>query len=302
MDIAKRLRTILSGKLEENAERRIVIGYGRFNPPSIDHEIFLNTVKEQANGEEYRIYLSQSCDPLKNPLDLQTKYNLMCRMFPEHADKFVCDNNIHSFFDVLKSLNTTKYGKIDVVVGENRISEFQNLTLKYNKKLYSFSEVNFIPSPDRKITSSRMRKSIVENDYETFRSGLPENFDEELSLKYFEDLRKSISCDEPLWKIAPKLDSKSLRENYIDGSLFPVGSIVENLNTGLIGKVIRRGANHIICITKEGYLFKSWIKDLNEVHEIGTDSYREYVQRLTPREKIQSFINKSRNTSKIKRR
>jgi len=104
-----------------------------------------------------------------------------------------------------------------------------------------------------------------------------------------------------LWEIAPKFDWKNLRENYINKNIFNVGEYVESVNTGLVGKVIRRGTNYLICVTKEGYLFKSWIKDLSEVNLIGTDSYREYVQGLTPREKIQSFINKGKRRSRTAR-
>jgi hypothetical protein len=75
-----------------------------------------------------------------------------------------------------------------------------------------------------------------------------------------------------LWEIAPKLDVQNLRENYITGRIFKVGDIVENLNTGLVGKVIRRGTNYLICVTKEGYMFKSWIKDLMEYTEVKMDS------------------------------
>ena len=104
-----------------------------------------------------------------------------------------------------------------------------------------------------------------------------------------------------LWEIAPKFDWKNLRENYLNKNIFNVGEYVESVNTGLVGKVIRRGTNYLICVTKEGYLFKSWIKDLSEVNLIGTDSYREYVQGLTPREKIQSFINKGKRRSRTAR-
>ena len=66
------------------------------------------------------------------------------------------------------------------------------------------------------------------------------------------------------WEIAPKLDQKSLRENYVDDKIFRLGDIVENLNTGLIGEIIRRGTNHLICVTRENFMFKSWIKDVKE--------------------------------------
>ena len=85
-----------------------------------------------------------------------------------------------------------------------------------------------------------------------------------------------------------------------------MGSLVENMNTGLIGRVMRKGTNYVIAVTNEGIMFKSWIQDLNEYfkrpvsgvvaskREVGTDSYREYVQQLTPSEKVKSFINNNK--------
>jgi hypothetical protein len=53
-----------------------------------------------------------------------------------------------------------------------------------------------------------------------------------------------------LWQIAPKYDQQTLRENYLTGKIFRIGDIVENLNTGLVGKIIRRGTNHLILLNK----------------------------------------------------
>ena len=72
----------------------------------------------------------------------------------------------------------------------------------------------------------------------------------------------------------------------------------------MIGRVIRKGANHVIAVTKEGLMFKSWIRDITETFTdrsgvpasqrgIGTNSYRKYVERLTNSEKIRSLINKN---------
>jgi hypothetical protein len=75
-----------------------------------------------------------------------------------------------------------------------------------------------------------------------------------------------------LWEIAPKYDMRNLRENYVSGKIFRMNDQVQNLNTGLIGEVVRRGTNHLICVTEEGYMFKSWIKDLMEYTEVKVDS------------------------------
>ena len=83
-------------------------------------------------------------------------------------------------------------------------------------------------------------------------------------------------------------------------------SIVESLHTGLIGKIVRRGTNHLICVTKEDYMFKSWIRDVMEAVQnypgpsgvpsdqrlVGTDAHREYVMRLTGTAGIKNLINK----------
>ena len=107
-----------------------------------------------------------------------------------------------------------------------------------------------------------------------------------------------------MWQIAPKLDFKSLREHFVQGNIFNIGTLVENLNTGLVGRILRKGTNYVIAVTNEGIMFKSWINDIMEAkvpsgvvaskREIGTDSYREYVQALTPAEKVRSFINNIR--------
>ena len=101
-----------------------------------------------------------------------------------------------------------------------------------------------------------------------------------------------------MWEIAPKFDWKNLRENYINENIFNLNNLVESLNTGLIGKVIRRGTNYLICVTEDNIMFKSWIKDIQEYSEVkmsrkkrvpnknntltGTDGYFKYVADMTP--------------------
>jgi hypothetical protein len=74
----------------------------------------------------------------------------------------------------------------------------------------------------------------------------------------------------------------------------------------LIGEIVRRGTNHLICVTKENIMFKSWIRDVMEAvvnypgkdgvssdqREVGTDSYRKYAMRMTGTKEIKNFINK----------
>ena len=57
-------------------------------------------------------------------------------------------------------------------------------------------------------------------------------------------------------------NSDELRELYAEGSLFHVGDVVESAPTGLVGEIHRCGANHLIVVTEDGIMFKSFIHDV----------------------------------------
>jgi len=56
---------------------------------------------------------------------------------------------------------------------------------------------------------------------------------------------------------------------------------------GQVGKILRRGPNYVLCLTAEDTTFRTWITNIQEVFETGTDAYREYVMSLTPGQKVQ---------------
>ena len=129
--------------------------------------------------------------------------------------------------------------------------------------------------------------------------------------------KKTTEESYQLWEIAPRLDHKGLREQYVKEEIFNLGDTVQHLNTGLVGKVIRRGTNHLICVTQEEYMFKGWIRDIMEYNYteqkqkygndsmyrapgkpntlVGTKGYLKYAQSMVPgSEWGRQFINKYR--------
>ena len=77
----------------------ITLTFGRFNPPTVGHEKLLQGVKSIAGGGELRIYPSRSEDPQKNPLDPDTKSNMMKKMFPDFTDNIINDGDVKTIFD-----------------------------------------------------------------------------------------------------------------------------------------------------------------------------------------------------------
>ncbi len=266
----------------------LTVVFGRFNPPTVGHEKLLKSAKRIATGGDIKIYPSRSQDPKKNPLDPNTKVSYMKKMFPEFEENIINDEEMKTIFNVLVTANEDGYTNVNIVVGSDRQAEFENLAQKYNGDLYNFDLIRVVSAGVRDadaegvegMSASKMRKAVVDDDFKSFRRGTPKTLDDAETQSLFNAVRQGMGAKKSkvkkesfaLWQIAPKYDMKNLRENYIRGKIFNLGDKVQNLNTGLIGEVMRRGTNHLICVTEEGYMFKSWIKDLMEYTEVKMDS------------------------------
>jgi len=308
------------GESESAKEREgeaLTIAFGRFNPPTSGHEKLLDATKRQAKGGDYKIYPSRSEDPKKNPLSPDEKISYMRKMYPTHDERIVNDEGMRSIFDVLKKANEDGYSSVNIMVGADRQGEFEKLATKYNGELYDFDEINVISAGERDpdaegvegMSASKLRKAAADGDFEAFKKGVPKALDDESAQKLFNTIVKKMGKKKvtETWQIAPKLDWKGLRENYINNIIFKLGDVVESLNNGLIGRITRRGTNHLICVTEDNIMFKSWIRDLNEFtevsgvpasqREVGTDSFRNYAMKMTGTKQIKNFINKNKKKS-----
>ena len=309
---------------EEVATDTLTVTFGRFNPPTVGHGKLLSAAKKAAEGGDLKVYPSRSQDPKKNPLDPDMKISFMRKMFPDYAESIINDSEMKTIFNVLVLASEDGYENVNIVVGSDRQAEFENLATKYNGELYNFENIRVISAGVRDadaegvegMSASKMRKAVVDGDFDSFRKGTPKELNDSETQSLFDAVSNGMKLKKKAvvetWEIAPKCDPKGLRENYVSGNIFKIGDIVENLNTGLIGRIIRRGTNHLICLTQEDYMFKSWIRDVMESvvnypgpsgvpsdqRLVGTDAHREYVQRMTGTFDIKNFINKYKKKAK----
>ena len=316
----------------------VTVAFGRFNPPTIGHGKLLAAAKKAAAGGDLKIYPSRTHDNKKNPLDPDMKISYMKKMFPEYEEQIINDPEMKSIFDVLTTANEDGYTNINIIVGSDRQAEFENLAQKYNGELYNFDLIRVISAGVRDadadgvegMSASKMRKAVADDDYNSFRKGTPKDLDDGDTTALFNAVRtgmkqkkgKKVKESVDLWEIAPSLDQKGLREQYVKKKIFNIGDLVENLNTGLVGRIIRRGTNYLICVTEQENMFKSWIRDVMEAtmknkgvkpaaetgiygvsgekREVGTSSVRKYAQSMVPGQSkisnfnIEQFINKYR--------
>ena len=304
----------------------LTIAFGRFNPPHLGHLQLMNTAANSVEGDKdaYMIVPSRSNDPKKNPLDPNTKVDMMKAMFPQHADNILNDTKARTIFDVLNAANNNGFANVKIVGGADRVKEFTKLANNYNGKLYDFDKVDVISSGERDpdadgvegLSASRMRLAASENDFKAFSKGLPKDLDKDSKKQIFTAVRSSMGINEEwgIWEMAPKFDLQTLRENYVDNIIYKLGELVENVNTGMVGRIIRRGTSYVICVTENKMMFKSWIKDINEVNNynkltaisgvpaenrlVGTDKHRKYAETMVRGSSYGlDFINKYRKRS-----
>ena len=295
----------------------VTVAFGRFNPPTIGHEKLMKAADKVALGGPLKIYPSRTVDSKKNPLDPDMKISFMKKMFPDFEENIINDGEMKSIFNVLIAASEEGYKNVNIVVGADRQSEFENLATKYNGELYNFDDIRVVSAGVRDadaegvegMSASKMRKAVVDGDFKSFKTGTPKSIKDADIESIFNAVKSGMKVKKTkvteLWQIAPKYDAKGLREQYVSGKLYRLGDIVENLNTGLIGKIIRRGTNHLICVTEENHMFKSWIRDVMEYTEVkmssrmrdkthpnylvGTSGYRKNVMDKMGMKKITNF-------------
>jgi hypothetical protein len=166
--------------------KSVAFTFGRFNPPTIGHERLM-WMTRRAN-KNYRIYASQSQDSKKNPLNFKNKVAIMKSMFPSYARKISTDK-MTTAIDVMVNLYNEKYTDVLMVVGSDRVVEFDALLKKYNGKrarhgFYKFKSIRVVSAGERDpdaegvsgMSASKMRKAAQDNDYKSFQKGLPPKF------------------------------------------------------------------------------------------------------------------------------
>ena len=261
--------------------------FGRMNPPTIGHEKLLIKLAANARTFPYRVYLSQSQDKGKNPLQYKEKIKIARKMFPKHARQIIMDPKIKNVFDVMTKLYNEGFRRVVMVVGSDRINEFDILLNKYNGKkgkhgFYNFERIQTISAGERDpdadgaegMSASKMRAAANKNDFTSFSQGLPKVVSNADAKFIYNSVRKGLGLkEEKEFKNHIQLEPVSdLRESYVNGKLFNVGDQVVMKENGEIGTVKRLGSNYVI-IEGSGNQYRKWLDSVERVEENNNAEY-----------------------------
>ena len=165
--------------LKEARQKTAVFSFGRMNPPTIGHEALTKKLVQVARQQRAvpLIYLSHSQDSKKNPLSYDDKLKLAQAAF---GQRLVVKSRARTIIQILKELQR-QYTDIVLVVGSDRVSEFDKLLQTYNGRDYKFDSIKVVSAgtrdPDdsgvRGMSASKMRDAAAKKDIRTFERGLP---------------------------------------------------------------------------------------------------------------------------------
>ena len=264
-------------EMHEARRKSLAFTFGRFNPPTIGHEKLINKVAS-IRTDDYRIYLSRSEDPKKNPLSPRDKLSIMKKMFPRHARKIQI-NTTNMILDIASDLHKQGFTEIFMVVGSDRVREFETILNKYNDVksrhgYYNFDNINVVSAGERDpdaegavgMSASKMRAAASKNDLDSFRKGLPRGVDAGAIMKqvrkgmnlsanymYMKNLKPVASLEE--------FEQQQIRDLYIRDQIFNIGDEVDYVKEDIRGKVQRKGTNYIVLEDNNNNLHKAWIWD-----------------------------------------
>ena len=267
-------------KFRELVEQKdnVVFTFGRFNPPTTGHEKLIQKVKSVAGSSPYRIYPSQSQNQKKDPLPFALKVAYMRKMFSRFAKNIVADKDSRTAIDIAVKLYDEGFKNLTMVVGSDRVKEFQRLLTTYNgvegkrHGYYKFDSINVVSAGERDpdaegvegMSASKMRKAASDGDFDSFQQGLPSGFKDDKKL--YLDVRKYMGIREQK-DMGEMTDTESLRDLYLTGQIWNIDDLVEA--NGVEGRIVRRGTNYVAFNDRDGKVHKAWLHEItiNEIQK-----------------------------------
>ncbi len=264
--------------LNEVPSKKMVIGFGRFNPPTTGHELLINKVTQYARskGSPAKIYVTATEDKKKNPLKQERKIYYMKRMFGQNTPLVPTKSpNQRTIIEVAKYLNEKeKITELTLIAGSDRIAEYKRLLNQYNGKDYNFDKITVLSSgrrdPDSDMaegmSATKMRTAASSGKFNDFKRGVPRRMTVADSKRLFNEVRKGMGL--PPIREEFILPTSQLREDYVAKKIFNIGAVVED-DKGVY-EVMDRGANYISVSDEDGNVSKKWLHEVRQISERNT--------------------------------
>lgn len=176
--------------------RSIVMTFGRFNPPTIGHNVLITHMTRLAriNRYEAMVFPSKSFDAVRNPLPFKRKLYYLRHFWPtmNFADTRI---PYTTMVDVFAWLSQQHYTHVCCVVGKDRIESFKKIHA-FAKNTFKFAELLFVEAPrNQPIHASDVRSYASSKDMAAFNRSIPTK-NASLLMQLYNDVRFYMHCAE----------------------------------------------------------------------------------------------------------
>ena len=252
--------------IKELPSKKVVMAFGRFQPPTTGHELLVNAVKKiaQKQGADHIIFASRTQDKKSNPLPVDRKVYYLKRMFP--GTNFVAANEeIRTFIEAAKSLSK-KYKNLVMLAGSDRVPEYKRILERYNHDVFDFDTIEVVSAGERDpdadnasgMSGTKMREAAKKGDFAMFKKGLPHTLTELDGKRLMNEIRHGLGMEAIKEQI--KFEVSDIREKYHAGEIFNLEEIVES--NGAVYQIKKRGSNHLLLQDETGALVSKWLDDV----------------------------------------
>ena len=263
-------------------EREVYFTFGRMNPPTIGHGKVMDSLAMKSGKSDYKVFVSQSQDAKKNPLSYADKIKHTRKMFPKHARNIMVDKSVKTAINAMVVLYDQGYKTVTMVVGDDRIREFDVLLNKYNGTkarhgFYNFMSIKIVSAGKRDpdavgvegMSASKQRENASKNDFVSFSQGVPKSMTNPDTRKLYNDVRKGMGLKEANeFRNHLELETVSeTREKFVQGELFEVGDIVVIKESEEVATISVLGANYVIVETNDGKKMRKWLESVELISE-----------------------------------
>lgn len=277
-------------------DKAVYFTFGRMNPPTIGHGKLLDKLAALSGKYPYKVFLSHSQDPSKNPLSYSNKIKHVRKMFPKHARNIMVHKEIKTAMDAVVDLYEQGFRKIVMVVGSDRVTEFETLIMKYNGKearhgFYNFQDIKVVSAGERDpdaegvegMSASKLRAAAKDNDFIAFSQGVPQSINTKDTRKLFNDVRKGMGLSEeaPFKNHVALKPVSEVREAFVQGQLYGLGDKVVIKESEEVATVVVLGANYVIVETADNRKMRKWL-DAIELIEATDRWYKDQPEEGTP--------------------
>ena len=217
----------------------------------------------------------------------------MKKMFPSHARNIMI-NTTNMILDICTTLYNQGFTEISMVVGSDRVREFDTIIKKYNNVksrhgFYNFDKINIVSAGERDpdaegaagMSASKMRAAAAKGDITSFQKGLPRGVNADALMKdvrrgmrlaanymYIQNVRPIASLEE--------FEQQQIRDLYIREMIFNINDEVDYIKEDIKGKVVRKGTNYVVLEDNNNNLHKAWIWDCIPISADREVEVREY--------------------------